>query len=285
MGSQPHMNWKYVLIGFLRRYVPQRVLFAVMERRGDGSVEEKAPGDCLEMWLDRLSKHNLHLAGKHILEIGSGRYARLGLQMLAAGAQSITLIDPYAVSLTEPVHRTMLQKDCSGLGLNCEDAFSRIHIVKGDITRLSSPLPDRKMDLAITHSVLEHVRDPKAVLTCCWKWLKPGGITEHIIDLRDHNLRFRYPYEMLTFSDHVWSHWLDLRDGFHLNRWRVPDYLRAAHVADFVNIDYEILLKDEAALKAILPRLHCRFRSVPEELLSILSISLYCQKPLDVESE
>src|SRR5262245_42176934 len=112
------MNWKYMLMGFLRRYVPQKVLFEVMERRGDGSVEDKTPRDCLDMWLGRFSKHGLRLAGKHILEIGSGRYARLGLQMLAAGAHSITLIDPYAISLTEPVHRTMLRKDCSGLGLN-----------------------------------------------------------------------------------------------------------------------------------------------------------------------
>jgi hypothetical protein len=64
-----------------------------------------------------------------------------------------------------------------------------------------------------------------------------------------------------------------------------PGYLRVADPAGFVNVDYEILLKDEAVLKAILPRLHCRFRSVPEELLSILSISLYCQKPLEIGSE
>jgi SAM-dependent methyltransferase len=126
------------------------------------------------------------------------------------------------IALTDRVHRAMLLKDCSSLGLNCEDALSRIHIVRGDITRLPFPLPGRRMDLAISHSILEHVCDAEAVLTCCWKWLRPGGITDHLIDLRDHNLRFRYPFEMLTFSDQVWSHWLDLRGGFHLNRWRVP---------------------------------------------------------------
>ena len=274
------MNWEYVLIGLVRRYVPKRVLFAIMERRGDGSIEEGSPHDCLETWTDQLNKRGLSLAGKHVLEIGSGRYARFALQMLAAGAERVTLIDLYAVSLTEPAHRSMLLNDCSSLGLDYDDAFSRIDMARGDITRLPPPTPGKQVDLAISHSVLEHVRDPQAVLASCFKWLKPGGITHHIVDLRDHSLRFRYPFEMLTFSEQLWVRWLDLDGGFHLNRWRVPDYLHVTHESGFVNVGYEILSKDEAALKAILPRLDYRFRSVSEEMLAILTISLYGQKPI-----
>lgn len=279
------MNWEYVLVGLVRRYVPKRILFAIMERRGDGSIEEASPHDCMKTWTNQLNTRGLSFAGKHVLEIGSGRYARFALQMLAAGAKQVTLIDLYSVSLREASHRSMLLKDCSSLGLDYDDAFLRIDMARGDITRLHPPTPDKQVDLVISHSVLEHVRNPQAVLTSCLKWLKPGGITHHIIDLRDHNLRFQHPFEMLTFSDQTWSRWLDLRGGFHLNRWRVPDYLHAAHESGFTNVGYEILLKDEAALKAILPRLHCRFRSMPEELLSILSMSLCCQKPLEVGSE
>src|SRR5438132_6812778 len=111
------MNWEYVLIGLVRRYVPKKVLFAIMERRGDGSIEEGSPHDCLETWMDQLNKRGLSFAGKDVLEIGSGRYARFALQMLAAGAEHVTLIDLYSVSLTEPAHRSMLLKDCSSLGL------------------------------------------------------------------------------------------------------------------------------------------------------------------------
>jgi hypothetical protein len=84
---------------------------------------------------------------------------------------------------------------------------------------------------------------------------------------------------MLAFSDAVWSRWLDLNGGFHLNRWRVPDYMQAAHESHFVNVDYEILQKDETALKQILPRMNDRFRSVSAEMLAILSLSLYARKP------
>jgi len=273
------MNWEYVLIGLVRRYVPKKVLFAIMERRGDGSIEESSPLDCMKTWTDQLNKRGLTFAGKHVLEIGSGRYARFALQMLAAGAERVTLIDLYAVPLTERAHRSVLLQDCSTLGLGYGDAFSRIDTARGDITRLPPPTTDNQVDLVISHSVLEHVRNPQAVLAACFKWLKPGGITHHIIDLRDHSLRFRYPFEMLTFSDQVWSRWLDLGGGFHLNRWRVPDYLHAAHDSRFVDVGYEILLKDEAALKTILPRVDYRFRSVSEEMLAILLVSLYGQKP------
>jgi hypothetical protein len=91
----------------------------------------------------------------------------------------------------------------------------------------------------------------------------------------------RFAPQMRVFSDQVWSCWLDLGDRFHLNRWRDSDYMPAAHKDGFANVIYEILSKYERALKDILPRLHRRFRSVPEDMLAIPFISLRCQKPLN----
>jgi hypothetical protein len=84
---------------------------------------------------------------------------------------------------------------------------------------------------------------------------------------------------MLTFSEKTWARWLDLQSGFHLNRWRVVDYVQAAHDAGLVDIGYEPILRDEAGLQKILPRLHKRFRSLQPELLAILCIYLYGKKP------
>ena len=63
-------------------------------------------------------------------------------------------------------------------------------------------------------------------------------------------------------------------------RRRVPDYLRAVQESGFVNVGYDILLDDAAALKGILPRLNGRFRWKREQVLEILSLSLFGQKPL-----
>jgi hypothetical protein len=174
----------------------------------------------------------------------------------------------------------MLIKDCAALGIDCDDALSRIEVMTGDITMLPVPPSEKAVDLTVSHSVLEHVRDPVTVMTYCWKWLKLGGITHHIVDLRDHNLKFRYPFEMLTYSEKVWKKWLDLDGGFHLNRWRVPDYLRAASASGFVDVGYEVLSCDEVALKAVVNRLHDPFRSMQEQVLAVMSISLFGRKPL-----
>jgi len=123
------MNWEYVLIGLVRPYVPKRILFAITKRRGDGNLEEEAPHDCLKAWMDQFEKRNVSFAGKHVLEVGSGRYARFALQMLAAGADRVTLIDPYAVPLKRPAQLAMIIKDCASLGLNCDDVLTERNFV------------------------------------------------------------------------------------------------------------------------------------------------------------
>src|SRR5438876_5682084 len=105
------MNLKYIYVGVLRPHVPARLLFAVMKWRGDGNAAESIPGVCLADLRERLAKHGASLEGKRVLEIGSGRYARLGLHLLAAGARRVTLVDLYAVPVDQPHHRTLLLHD------------------------------------------------------------------------------------------------------------------------------------------------------------------------------
>ena len=62
-----------MVIGVVRPYVTKRILFAITKRRGDGNLEEEAPHDCLKAWRDQFDERNLSFAGKHVLEVGSGR--------------------------------------------------------------------------------------------------------------------------------------------------------------------------------------------------------------------
>jgi SAM-dependent methyltransferase len=273
------MNIKYVCLGIVRRHIPEKLLFAIMKRRGDGSLAESAGDSYLAMWQEQLHMRGRDFAQQRVLEVGSGRYARFALQMLAAGASQVTLIDLYAEPLDEPSHRAMLARDCERLGLDYGEVCARICVIRADISELPPPPPERQADIVISHAVLEHVRDPKAILACCASWLKPGGLTYHMIDLRDHNLQFQYPFEMLTFPDRIWDRWLDLRGGFHLNRWRASDYLRAAGEAGFVHVGYEPILENAVGLQEVLPRLQERFREAPAHLLAVLSMYLYGEKP------
>jgi SAM-dependent methyltransferase len=284
MPSLRAIRWKYFLIGVIRRQLPQKILFAVMKRRGDGSLEEQVPRHCLEVLLKQLNAHGLELAKKIVLEIGSGRFARFALQLLAAGAQRVINVDPLAVSLDDIRHKEVLLSDCVSLDLDPEDAFSRIEVENKDFTVLAVPPLENQVDLVISSSVLEHVKDPKAVLQSSFNWLKPGGMTLHLIDLRDHNFRFRHPFEMLTYSDTVWAKWLDLDGAFHVNRLRLPDYINVAREIGFQRINYEILSKDEAELTAVIDRIQPEFRTVPHEILALLTVALNGQKPMAAAS-
>jgi SAM-dependent methyltransferase len=198
--------------------------------------------------------------------------------MIAAGAGRVITVDPFAISLTDAAHCKILLSDCQQLGLDPVDAFSRLQIIKDDIAAVLPP--NDGVDLVVSNSVLEHVRHPISVLRSCLLWLKPGGVSFHIFDLRDHNFQSRYPFEMLAYSENFWTRWLDLSGGFHLNRWRLPDYRSAAHLVGFQNVACDVLSKDEVQLQAILDRIDRKFHRVSTEDLAILTAILYCEKPL-----
>lgn len=84
---------------------------------------------------------------------------------------------------------------------------------------------------------------------------------------------------MLTFSEEIWQRWLNPKRGFHQNRWRLPEYLEALKSARFVNTGYRVLQRDEATLREILPRLNERFRDMDPDMLSVLVVHLYGEKP------
>jgi SAM-dependent methyltransferase len=273
------MNLKYIIPGIVRRFVPEQVLFAGMKLRGNGSRGEHEPARYFAEWQEHFKARGISLADRHILDVGSGRYARFALWMLAAGARRITLIDLYALPLDSAEHQELLKQDCTTLGLDLADMMTRIDIIQSDFTHLPIPAPEQQVDLVISSTALEHVHDPAQILAHCYAWLKPGGVTCHFVDLRDHNLSFRYPFEMLTFSDQVWGRWFNLRGGFHVNRWRTPEYLRAMDAVGFEAVSYERVGEDSAGLQKILPRLNARFQNITPDMLAILGIYLYGKKP------
>ncbi len=271
------MNLQYVVKRILRRQIPDGWAFGLLKLMGQGNLAEVAPAEAWARLEERLDGVGTDVVGRHVVEIGSGRHARLGLQMLGAGAKRVTLVDLYAADLNQPKHKALLQEDCVKLGLGWEDVTKRVRILSGDFAHLPTPAFEESADIVLSSAVLEHTLSPQDVLAACYAWLKPGGHTSHEIDLRDH--LFEFPFEMLTFSEEIWQRWLNPKRGFHQNRWRLPEYLEAIKSARFVNTGYRVLQRDEATLREILPRLNERFRDMDPDMLSVLVVHLYGEKP------
>ncbi len=99
------------------------------------------------------------IQGARALEIGTGRGGK-GIAYACAG-----------------MNVTALDVDASALELGAHAARTRnanIRFLVGDGTRL--PFPAEYFDAVLLDSVIEHVRDPQALLNECQRVLKRGGI-------------------------------------------------------------------------------------------------------------
>ncbi len=179
------------------------------------------------------------------LEIGPGGNVGVGLLMLLAGAKSVTCLDvvpwmqgtgPDALyaALVETAAKfpetyfvapTLLERakaDPAGLA---HELLGRIkYLYPVDIA--STTLPDASLDVIISHACFEHFPDPAGSIAQIARLLRPGGVTSHQVDLRDHR-DFDHPLEFLYHSDAVWHLATHNSPNQVRNRWRASEY-RAA---------------------------------------------------------
>jgi len=185
------------------------------------------------------------LRGADVLEIGPGGTIGTALLMLLAGANSATCIDalPWAAgaqvdrfsidliaaAAQDPANH-FVAPEWQGSALADPTAVANL-LVKRIIYRApesinTTTLPDASYDCIFSHACFEHFADPATAIAQIARLLRPGGVTSHQIDLRDHR-DFSHPLEHLRYSDTIW--WLAnvrLPNGVR-NRWRASEYYAA----------------------------------------------------------
>lgn len=145
-------------------------------------------------------------------------------------------------------------------------------------------LPDHSIDFLFSHATLEHVRDPRTCIAETWRVLRPGGLTAHCIDLRDHR-NFEQPLAYLQWPPEAWDRLMARHcrgDGsLYQNRWRANEFREAFAGAGFEVLEYRPELKVEMSqLAAELPRFDQKYHDVPLEDLAITTIFIVAQKPI-----
>src|SRR3954468_4076401 len=108
----------YMAKAVLRRMTPPQAFYLLDAWRGRLNTSEVIVDRCFDYLQCMFKSAGFDPRGKEIIEVGSGRFARLGLRLLKAGAGRVRAMDLSAVPLRDPRHQAILQQDLKQLALD-----------------------------------------------------------------------------------------------------------------------------------------------------------------------
>lgn len=254
------MNLPYLLPRLVRHFLPDRLtrfllLRSVIIRPG---FETTAPQAAVSRYLEVIRAHRDSLKGKRVLVFGYGGRFDVGIALLEGGAEHVVLCEKYAPP--DNAHNAaLLPKYESYLFLDNgrpRPRSERMTLLQADIREVRPSAGFPAVDLIVSSSVYEHLDDVDGITRALAALTRPDGLHIHYVDLRDHF--FKYPFEMLTYSERIWRSWLNPTSNH--NRFRLQDY-RQVFEKYFERAAIEILERNEAAFERVRPRVRPEFLS------------------------
>jgi hypothetical protein len=251
---------KYWIYRLLRRITPQAIVDWMMDRDiyGSSGGDTRTPGRSVERIIDICLKHAFSLEGKTVCVVGYGGGFAIGLHLLEQGVRNIILQDPFAPLRTTrhrrlPADRMSLYfEENNGQWVPKPDY---VKVVREHLSQYARRHQE-SIHLVWSSSVLEHVSDVSDIVAACARLTRIGGLNIHNIDLRDHY--FKYPFEMLCYSELTWKRWLNPSNN--LNRWRAWQFEKVfGEYFSSVTINKTTPLPDE--FKAVKHRIRSEFLS------------------------
>jgi SAM-dependent methyltransferase len=96
------------------------------------------------------------------------------------GKQDLTVLD-VGCGFDAQILASLLPYVEDGIGIDIKvsekaKSINKLSFIEGDIEQVLHDLPDKKFDLILMISVLEHLWHPQDVLVQCFRLLKPGGV-------------------------------------------------------------------------------------------------------------
>jgi SAM-dependent methyltransferase len=182
----------------------------------------------------------------------------LGFGLLKEGAQHVILCDKFAPP-DEPHNRQFFGAEQKYFFVDPKGLRPRpewMTLLEDDIRDLQTRGEVAPVDFVLSSSVYEHLDDVEGITRALAALTKPDGLHIHFVDLRDHF--FRYPFEMLRFSESTWRNWLN--PSSHHNRCRLWHY-RKAFEDHFANVEIEILTSEKEAFLKLQPHIKPEFIS------------------------
>lgn len=224
-------------------------------------LESRDPSAAVDQYISVLSKHGVSLQGKRVLVFGYGGRFAVGVDLLKRGAAHVVLCDHF-VLLDSERNRELLSE--YGMYLKKEQGEVQprgefITLLHGDIRESSIQEQVSQVDIILSTSVFEHLDDVPGITRALAKLTATGGIHLHFVDLRDHF--FKYPFEMLKYSEGVWKNFLNPTSN--LNRYRLRDYRREFE-ANFNKVEIKVLERLENEFRKAKSGIRAEFKTGDE---------------------
>jgi hypothetical protein len=240
-------------------------------------LETNNPFAAVQRYVDELAERGLSFHGKHVLVFGYGGRFDIGFNLLKAGASHVVLCDKYASPDNEHNQRLFASEDkyfvSTSAGLRPRAEW--MTLLEADIRDPQVGTMLVPVDIVLSNSVYEHLEDVEGITHSLSALTKPDGIHIHFVDLRDHY--FKYPFEMLRFSEKTWRRWLNPSSNH--NRYRLWNY-RDAFNSCFGEVEIKILTRDDDAFQKLLPHIRPEFVSGNLMEDAVKTIRVVASKPL-----
>lgn len=278
MGSL-YINFPYLLPRLARHFLPEKLvrtllLRSVIIRPG---LETSNPFAAVERYADVLSERGQSLRGKRVLVFGYGGRFDIGFGLLKDGAAHVILCDKYARP-DESHNRQMFGAEGNYFVIEKDGLRPRpqwMTLLESDIREVQSSQKIEPVDIVLSSSVYEHLDDVDGITRALAKLTKPDGIQIHFVDLRDHF--FKYPFEMLRFSERTWRNWLNPSSNH--NRYRLWEY-RKVFESYFGLVEIKVLDHEPEAFQKLLPHIRPEFVSGNPNEDAVTLIRVIATKPL-----
>ncbi len=272
------MNLSYVVPRLMRHFMPERLtrfllLRSIVIRAG---LETSDPAAAIQRYVDVLNARGLSLKGARVLAFGYGGRFDVGVGLLEAGAGHVVLCEKYAAP--DHAHNaTLLPSYDRYIELRHGHPLPRpqfMTLLQADIRELQPSDAIPACDYVFTNCVYEHLDDVDGVTCALAGFTRPDGLHIHFVDLRDHF--FKYPFEMLTYSEESWRAWLNPTSNH--NRYRLWDYRRVFEKY-FAKVEIEVQERDQVAFQKVLSRIRPEFLSGDPEADTVTLIMVQASRP------
>ena len=179
----------YLVLRTIRYFMPPSWTKWLLRRRWiiKPGLETRDPRTASARYLDFMHRHDRSVEGTRVFILGYGGRFDVAVALLEAGAESVTLSDPFAAPDVESARRLERHHpgyvDVHAGQVRILDA--RLILLDGDV-RATAGQGDPGYSLVLSSSVYEHLDDPAEITRALASITSKEGFHIHFIDLRDH---------------------------------------------------------------------------------------------------